>query len=38
MRYDLILVFVGILCYAGGMHLIGGILLGAAFVVAVRKG
>jgi hypothetical protein len=37
MRYDLIAAFIGILCYAGGLHLIGGILLGVAFVVALRS-
>lgn len=36
MRWDLVLLVVGLLCYAGGLHLIGGILIIAAIIKAIR--
>lgn len=37
MRWDLIFVFVGVILYGSGQHLIGGILLGAGLAVAIRS-
>lgn len=36
MRYDLVCVFVGLILYAAGAHLLGGVLVGAGVVVALR--
>lgn len=37
MRYDLICIVFGILMYAAGAHLGGGILVGAGLVIALRS-
>jgi len=37
MRYDLVCVFAGLLLYAAGAHLFGGVLIGLGLVVALRS-